>query len=65
MIRYLSISEILELHKRIILETGGAPGLRDFRALESSLSHIKQTFNNCPFTRFPLFSLAPSLTPDL
>jgi len=45
MIRYLSISEVLELHKRIISETGGAPGLRDFRAVESSLSHIKQTFN--------------------
>lgn len=43
--RYLSIREILELHEIIIKTSGGALGIRDIRALESSISHPRLTFN--------------------
>ena len=36
--RYLSISEILELHDRIISSTGGSRGIRDKSALESAVN---------------------------
>ena len=44
MIRYLSLSEVLQLHARIIDQTGGAAGLRDLGILESSLAQPRQTF---------------------
>jgi len=43
--RYLSIREILELHEIIIETSGGALGIRDIRALESSISQPRLTFN--------------------
>ena len=43
--RYLSISEILELHDRIISSTGGSRGIRDINALESALNQPRQTFD--------------------
>lgn len=43
--RYLSLYEILELHDRIIEITGGAKGIRDIRALESSINQPRITFN--------------------
>ena len=43
--RYLSIREILELHEIIIKTSGGALGIRDIRALESSISQPRLTFN--------------------
>jgi death-on-curing protein len=43
--RYLSISEIFELHDRIISPSGGSRGIRDIRALESSISQPRQTFD--------------------
>ena len=42
--RYLSISEVLELHERILLDSGGARGLRDLGALESCVSQPHATF---------------------
>ena len=42
--RYLSISEILELHDRILASSGGARGIRDLGALESSAGQPHATF---------------------
>jgi len=43
--RYLSLREILELHDKIIEVSGGARGIRDIRALESSINQPRITFN--------------------
>ena len=43
--RYLSISEIFELHDRIISSTGGSRGVRDLNALESAVNQPRQTFD--------------------
>lgn len=51
--RYLSISEILELHERLIDSSGGATGIRDLGALESALSQ--------PYTSFGGQDLYPDL----
>lgn len=42
--RYLTIRELLELHARVIAQTGRSEGLRDPAALESSLAQPLQTF---------------------
>ena len=42
--RYLSISEILELHERLISSSGGASGIRDIGALESALGQPHSSF---------------------
>lgn len=42
--RYLSIREVLELHSRILEQSGGAQGIRDRDALESSVAQQFQTF---------------------
>ena len=44
MTRYLSLAEVLALHRRIINETGGSDGLRDLGLLESALGQPRQTF---------------------
>jgi death-on-curing protein len=44
-VRHLSIGEVLELHARILEKTGGAIGVRDHPALESSLAQPHQTFD--------------------
>ena len=43
--RYLSISDILELHDRIISSTGGSRGIRDINSLESAVNQPRQTFD--------------------
>ena len=42
--RYLSISETLELHERLIASSGGATGIRDLSALESAVSQPHASF---------------------
>jgi death on curing protein len=42
--RYLTLGEVLELHRRIIEQTGGALGVRNLPALESSLAQPRVTF---------------------
>jgi len=42
--RYLSLSEILELHERIVSSSGGSHGIRDIKSLESSINQPRQTF---------------------
>ncbi len=43
--RYLSISEVFELHDRIISSSGGSRGIRDISALESAVNQPRQTFD--------------------
>ena len=42
--RYLALNEVLVLYRRIIEETGGTTGIRDFNLLESALAQPRQTF---------------------
>ncbi len=42
--RYLSLAEILDLHERVLADSGGASGVRDIGALESSVSQPHVTF---------------------
>jgi len=42
--RYLSIAEVLDLHERLLVESGGASGVRDLGALESSVAQPHATF---------------------
>jgi death-on-curing protein len=43
--RYLSLSEVLELHERIISSSGGSHGVRDIKALKSSVNQPRLTFD--------------------
>lgn len=44
--RYLSLPETLELHRRVVERTGGARGVRDLGALESALAQPRMTFGD-------------------
>jgi len=43
-VRYLTLSEALELHRRIIGQSGGALGVLNLGALESALAQPRMTF---------------------
>jgi len=43
-VRHLSLGEVLELHRRVLEQTGGAAGLRDLAGLESALAQPRMTF---------------------
>ena len=42
--RWLSLAEVLELHRRLIEQSGGLPGLRDLGLLEACLAQPHQSF---------------------
>ena len=42
--KYLTTAQVLFLHSRLILETGGATGLRDLGLLESAVARPQMTF---------------------
>ena len=42
--RYLTLGEVVDLHRRLLHATGGASGIRDFGALESAIAQPKATF---------------------
>jgi death on curing protein len=44
-LRYLSTKEVLEIHRRLIAQSGGMPGLRDENALESAVAQPLMTFD--------------------
>ena len=44
--RYLSLAEVLELHRLIIEQSGGAIGIRDLGSLESALAQPGMTFGS-------------------
>jgi len=41
--RHLTLKETLDLHQRIIDQSGGLPGIRDLGALESALAQPLMT----------------------
>ena len=41
--RYLTLKEVLELHRRIIEQSGGSTGMRDIGLLESALAQPLMT----------------------
>jgi death-on-curing protein len=43
-IRYLTLAEVLELHRLVVGQTGGAAGLRDLGALEAAVAQPRQSF---------------------
>ena len=42
--RWLSLAEVLDLHRQLIEQSGGSPGIRDLGLLEASLAQPWQTF---------------------
>ena len=42
--RYLTIEEVLELHRLVITQSGGGSGVRDPNALDSALAQPRMTF---------------------
>ena len=42
--RYLTFAEVLELHRRVVSDTGGATALRDLGALESATAQPRASF---------------------
>src|ERR671918_1627323 len=42
--RYLTLSEVVELHRLVLTATGGAPGIRDLGALESAVAQPRASF---------------------
>ena len=43
--RYLTLGEVVALHRALVGTSGGAEGLRDFGGLESALAQPKATFD--------------------
>lgn len=43
--RYLILSEVLDLYHRVMWQSGGAVGIRDLGALESALAQPRMTFD--------------------
>ena len=42
--RYLTLSEVLEVHRRVMAQSGGAAGLMQLPALEAALAQPQMTF---------------------
>lgn len=42
--RYLTLDELIELHRRIIIQSGGADGMRDQGLVESALAQPEMTY---------------------
>ena len=42
--RFLSLSELLELYDRVIRQSGGTFGVRDLKSVESALAQPRMTF---------------------
>jgi death-on-curing protein len=43
--RYLTLGEVVTLHRAVVAATGGADGIRDLSGLESALAQPKATFD--------------------
>ncbi len=44
MIRYLTLEEVLELHRLVLEQSGGLDGVRDLGGLDSALAQPRMTF---------------------
>ena len=42
--RYLTVAEVLSLHRLLIAQTGGTAGIRDLGALQSAVTQPQMTF---------------------
>jgi death-on-curing protein len=42
--RYLTLAEVLELHRLVVSQSGGGEGIRDLGALESAVAQPQMTF---------------------
>jgi len=42
--QYLTLNQVLELHERIIAQSGGEVGIRDIGGLESAIAQPRMTF---------------------
>ena len=45
MMRYLTLGEVVALHRAIVESSGGAKGVRDLAGLESALAQPRATFD--------------------
>lgn len=45
MIRYLTVGEILALHRQVVQRTGGTEGIRDLGALQAAVAQPRVTFS--------------------
>ena len=43
--RYLTLGEVVVLHRRVLSQSAGSPGIRDLGLLESALAQPKATFD--------------------
>jgi death-on-curing protein len=43
--RYLTLEQVMDLHRLVIAQSGGSPGLRDLNALESAIAQQIMTFD--------------------
>lgn len=43
--RYLTLSEVLELHRRVIRQSGGADGIRELGGLQSAVAQPQMMFS--------------------
>lgn len=43
--RYVTLAEVVDLHRRLLQATGGASGIRDLGTLESAVAQPKATFD--------------------
>ncbi len=43
--RYLTLGEVVDLHRRVLAQSGGASGIRDLGLLESALAQPSATFD--------------------
>jgi death-on-curing protein len=42
--RYLTLGEILDLHRRVLAQSGGAMGVRDLGSIQSAVAQPQMTF---------------------
>jgi death on curing protein len=42
--RYLTVDEVLELHRRLVTQSGGGSGVRDMNALDSAVAQPRISF---------------------
>ncbi len=49
--RYLSLAEVIELHRQVVVQTGGASGLRDTGRLESAVAQPRLLVSILPIAK--------------
>lgn len=43
--RYLTVSEVLDIHRQVVQQSGGSHGVRDLGAIESAVAQPQMTFS--------------------